>query len=629
MRIISENTNRRKFAFNADHTGKGQTTVSVGKDKLSPVFADLGIGSSGREISESVACGVRLFRLKEVSLGWNGVGEFDDSSLEIRLNLLKASAPEVNFLLQICVDAPEWWLAKHAVECVKYSVNRADSPNSASFASKVWRSEAGNALGRLLKNLLGSEHGSRLIGVQLTAGNEGEWRPFAPELFPDTGIPMSMQFHRFAEEKYRRNELLLRQGWDDPKVDFRKTHCPTVEERQRGLRGVLRNPKWSKKTFDYYECVAQAQNEAVLHFCKVVRQVSSGKICVGVSYAPAFGIEPFSEDGHAFPEAVLDSPDIDFFALKGTMEGHIRALTGSLALRNKFFLHETPVGSDLPNALESALKQNSGIALPVKALEPLKTALSKYSAKLNSVATPQKPSRALAVFLDPASRRCLADPKPGKEPLDKLLLEGQIRELLKTEIPFELYITSDLFLNGFPDYKAYLFLNSFYLSDAERRKIEAKVKRSGQIGIFMWGAGILTEDDITAEAGEKLIGMKQFVEDKETSLRVRVTAKDPSLGSWLQGRPFGSERALLPVVTIGDREAIRLGMNSADRTTFALRRFEQWTSISCQSSIMPAGIIKTLLIAGHIPGEKKEKKTPPPRKAKPKKKSVPASDNVM
>ena len=629
MRIISDNTNRRKFVFDADSLGKRQPSIRIDKAPSAPVIADLSLGSSAKEIADAFSAGVKLFRFRDVSTGWNGLGEFDDSSTLARIATLMEVAPDSHYLLQVCVDAPEWWLDSHPAECVLYSVDKPDTAKCASFASKTWRNEAGNALGRLIRNLSATKGGERLIGVQLTAGKEGEWRIPSPELFPDTGIAMSMQFHRFAEEKYRKNELLLRQSWDDPKVDFRKTHCPSMDERMRGLRGVLRNPKWSRRNFDYYECVAQAQNEAILHFCKVVKQAGSGKICVGVSYAPAFGLEPFSEDGHAFPETVLDSPDIDFFALKGTLDGSVRALTGSLALRNRFFLHEAANGSDLAATLESALKHHAGIALPVKAIEPLKTALSKYEAQSKVVSTPQKQVRTLAVIVDPASRRCLADPKPGKEPLGSLLIEQQIKEIIRSETPFELYLTSDLFVNGFPDYKAYLFLNSFYLSDAERRKVDAKVKRSGSVGIFMWGAGILTEDSISAEAGEKLIGMKQFVEDKETSLRVRVTAKDPSLGSWLQGRPFGSERALLPVVTIGDREATRLGMNSADRTTFALRRFEQWTSVSCQSSVMPAGILKTILAAGHISGERKEKRLPPVRKAKPKKKPVIVSDNVM
>ena len=623
MLSITENPIRRKIVLACDATGKGHAAVLIDRKLHAPVFADISPSTKPDRIATLANAGVKLFRLRGESLGWEGVGTFDYSKLEDRLRKFSQSAPGAFFILELSVDAPEWWLKTHPQETVGYSSGGADALKTASFASKLWRNETGNALGRLVKYLQGSEWSNALMGVHIVAGTQGEWRISSPELGPDNGLRMTEQFHDAMREKYRRNAGLLRIAWDDPKADLHKIAVPGAIERMKGLRGVLRHPLWARKTVDFLELFSQMQNDSVLHFCKAAKLGSSGRALVGVSYAPVLGLLPYSEDGHAFPEAVLDSPDIDFFANRGGADGTVRALTGSLGLRSKFLIHEISEGSD-PNAnLDSSTKSNAGIALSSQSPEVFQNAITVHETRYKNALSAPKPIRTLAVIVDLASRNYLADAKPGKEPIHKLLIDDQIEEVRKSEISHEIYLPSDLFHHSMPNYKCYILINCLYLSDAERRKIEAKVKRSEQMGIFMWGAGVLSSDNITSEAAEKLTGMKSFVEDRETSLRVRVTARDPGVGSWQQGRAFGSERALLPVLTIGDREAARIGINSADRTTFAVHRYELWTSYNCQSPALPAGLLKTILAAGFIAGEKVEKKVKQIRRSKPKPKRQP------
>ena len=147
----------------------------------------------------------------------------------------------------------------------------------------------------------------------------------------------------------------------------------------------------------------------------------------------------------------------------------------------------------------------------------------------------------------------------------------------------------------------YVFLNTLYLSEAERRRIDARVKRSAQYAVWFWGAGLLTEIGIEADAGEKLIGLKLRMEKKETSLRVRVVeGNDPLTWGLHTGAKFGPEPAIMPTLTVGDKTAARLGANSDNKTVFAARRGETWTSVHFGTFPVPATLLRNVLKSASV-----------------------------
>ena len=575
----------------------GIVTLFVSGKATAPLLIDLNEGASPAGGSS----GSSLFRLINVDLGWAGPAQFDYSRLDTRISALVGSNSDACFLLKVCVDAPDWWRKAHRDECAEYIGNpEANRGISVSWASQRWRNEAGSALARLVRHIHQAQNGNRCIGWQLTAGEAGEWRyPNAADL-PDVGSAMTAHFRRWAVEKYRRNAGLLRKAWLDARGEFQSIPCLDARERLRGDFGVLRNPRRSMRTLDYYECLSDAQNTAALHFCAQTRRACDGRALVGLTYATVTEIDALPEDGHGLPEPVLDSEDVQFVANRGADDGsYPRALTGSLALRGKLLFHEAASGRSLAQAAAIALTHQCGLAVPSTAAPEKRAAvLAAMERALPLSSKVRRRTSPIAVVMDMANRHYIAEQAGQPGPLNTMLVTSQIEEMTRAGAPFDLYLLSDLFHPKFPDHKIVLFLNTFYLSEAERRRVDARIKRSGQTAVWLWGAGLIGEEGVSADYGLRLTGQKTRVETGAISLRVRIAeTNDPLTWGQHPGAQFGPDRAISPVVTVADKTVTRLGANTDNKTVFSIRRGEGWTSVVAGTSRIPSGLVVNLLRA--------------------------------
>lgn len=579
----------------------GLLTLSLGGSVVVPLVVDIDATTPPAQISAAAEAGVRLFRLNGLDLGWRGAAQFDYQALEGRIEALLALVADAFVLLNVSVDPPQWWIRAHPDECAQYLEHAEDNRGVAvSWASQRWRGEAGSALARLVRHVHAADYRERCIGWQLSAGEAGEWRyPNAADL-PDVSGPMTAHYRHWSVEQYRRNTGLLRKAWFDARGEFASIACPGARERRRGDFGVLRNPQRSKRILDYYESLSDAQNSAALHFCAQTRKACEGRALVGLSYATISecGSEP--EDGHGLPETVLDSPDVQFLANRGASDGsYARALTGSLNLRGKLLFHVPAPDCSPAQAATIALTHQVGVILPAgtapRMLRATHDAMERalpLSGKVRRRASP------IAVVMDMANRHYIAEPAAQSSPLNAALLTAQIEELARIGTPFDLYLLSDLFHPKFPDYKVVLFLNTFYLSEAERRRVDARVKRSGTTAVWLWGAGLIGEEGVGSEFGRRLCGQKVRAEANGTSLRVRIAeGNDPLTWGYHPGTHFGVDRAISPTVTIADKSIVRLGANSDNKTVFAARRAEEWTSVVFGTSHVSAGLLRNLLRA--------------------------------
>ena len=552
---------------------------------------------------EAVGAGVHLYRLLQVDLGWNGMGQFNYAALEARLQALFAADPNACFLLDVAVDAPRWWLAAHPEERAVYCEQEGTEP-IVSWASRRWMTEAGNALARLVRFISLSAYGRACIGYQLGAGVQGEWRlPFAQNL-PDIGPKMTEAFRTYAREKYRRNAGLLKKAWGDTRPDFDLITCPNAWERSKGDYGIFRSPERNRRVGDYHECFADAQNRAALHFCATVKRASDGLALTGLTYATTPNIAAIPEDGHVYPESVLESPDVDFFVAPGFRADALllRTVTGSIRLREKYLLVAPAVGSSPELATALAATHEAGLCLPVQTpVDVLKLALRIATESLRASAKLRKRVSQVAVVVDMAAACHLAAGKSAPTPLFNSMLTELFRELNRLGVPYDVYQLGDLFHPKFPDHKVTIFPNMFYLSEAEHRRVDARVKRSEQTGIWFYAPGLLGETGADPTNVQSLTGMKTRLELEETNLRVRIAESNDALTwGYHAGSHFGMEKAFSPTVTLADKHLTRLGANSNNKTSFAVFRFPQWNSVVFGVFPVPRTLLRNALRAAGV-----------------------------
>ena len=476
---------------------------------------------------------------------------------------------------------------------VGYCLPLKDKLPPVSWASARWQNEAGNALENLVKTVGKSAWREHCLGIQIAAGTDGEWRFPHAENLPDVGNALTDAFRTFALSKYRRNPGLLKIAWDNPRAEFDRITCPNAADRRLADYGVFRDPKRSRRTLDYYECLAMVQNDAALHFCRCVKRASEGQMLVGLSYSPLFGQEALPEDAHAFPQAVLESPDVDFFANVGTAGANscLRAMNGSIALQQKFLFHVTVPDTPLERLSTLAKNYPMGMIVPNETPENTLRSLVPLFDRPNEKETVTQ--ERIAVFVDPANLAVVAS---AESRLNELLLSAQLRELAHLDTPFDLYLVSDLFHAKLPKFKVALFLNVFYLSEAERRRIDGRIKQNNQIALWLFAPGLVNEEGISAEAALQVCGQKLRLERTTTSLKLRVVeVNDPITLGFHIATPMGADVPISPTLTITDKTSTRLGANSANKTAFAVRRYGHWTSVVFGTAPVPARLLQGVL----------------------------------
>lgn len=616
----------------------GARTLFINGKPKPAVLCDVHEETTATQITTAVENGISLFRVRRVALGWEGINKLDYKKLTARIQSIVNTSEDCVFILEVVVDAPSWWLRDHESEasgfCLSPSLTSAgsvrrekvrlsersepseaangDTPSEtfyASWASKRWLNDTGEALIKLAQFVTKGEWAQKCIGYQVACGEDGRWQHAEAARLPDVGLRMTDRFRNFCVEKYRRNTGLLRKGWDDPRADFDRIKCPDAYERRYADLGMLRDPLRSRRMMDYFECYYGAQNEAALYFCDLLKKVTQNRALVGLAYAAPFGRNIIAEGGQGLPEAVFDSPDVDFF-VDAPLQGsnvYASAFSGSLALREKFLFHQSnPVQTVLNDTVlfEAAVasSQLAGLIVPVTTGKDDLVKIIKLNERgLNAPSNLNKRTAQIAVIADAMGPTYLGGKDELKSEWNNSFFVEQMGEISKLGATCDLYLLSDLFHPKFHDYKVYIFLNTLYLSEAERRRIDARVKRSNQIVIWLWGPGILSETGVDEEAAQKLIGLKLRVEKKETSMRVRVVEGNDAL-TWgfHVGTTFGPERAVIPTLTVGDKTAIQLGANTDNKTVFGVRREEEWTSIHFGVLPVPATLLRNAARAGGV-----------------------------
>ncbi|HLZ07361.1 MAG TPA: hypothetical protein VKT80_02155, partial [Chloroflexota bacterium] len=323
----------------------------------------------------------------------------------------------------------------------------------------------------------------------------------------------------------------------------------------------------------------------MLEFASVVKRASRGEMAVGMALPGLVGAPVDSRNRAGLLNEVIASEDLDFFVHHGGLADP-DAPTGSIRLHNKALLYAVS-DTERGAAAMRSVATNTGLIVPHDSIEVGMAEQTMDQAARPAVGKHRSASQ-IAVIVDLLASAYLADSEPAKEITGELSRQ-QFKVMSALGAPYDVYSIDDLFHPRFPEYKVYVFLDIFYLSEAEQRRVDARVKRSDQIAVWLWAPGLLTEAGVGAEFGQKTTGQKLRVEPGETSMRVKIVASDdPIVWGFHTGATFGPDLAVAPTVTVVSRQTKRLGANSANKTVFSVQRFDHWTSVICGTIPAPS-----------------------------------------
>jgi hypothetical protein len=594
-------------------------------------------------------------------LGWNGPDQFDYSRFDEEVATVLDVAPEAYVLPRLAVSAPTWWLTSHPDD--QLVCEGGDSRRlMTSMASAAWRRDAGDAVARFIRHVRGKAYARHVIGYHIVGGqNEWFYVGSGGRGFPDFSPSALAAFRAWLKPRYGSDVGRLRESWKKPDVDFENAAVPTAEMRLATDVGLLRDPARSRQVSDYHQFLSETQAEAIGHFAAVVKKACDGESLCGTFYGYLLNATGGYADGnaavnwgHQALRKALESPDLDYLCAPyqytyrgvGGYPGS-QGLPETVKLAGKMWITEC----DYPTFIvpSGVWRMGGPDATPAQSFAILKRdfahnfirrdamwwmdltaragwynhpdihkyirrskTITEKSARLNI-----QPAAEIAVFLDEETPYYV---RPGVELLYPLVFLQDKLALPRIGAPVDFYLHNDLSRPNMRDYKLNIFLNTIYLTGAEREAIRTRVARDNKVAVWMYAPGLISETGISAENMRALTGIglnyrKAPAPNYLVSNNVYLTDfRHPITRGLTEALFFGTDSPISPLTFAEDPDAQTLGRlvcshgmanTVGESPAFVVKKFDDWTSVFTAVPGVPTSIWRNLArLAGcHIYNE--------------------------
>ncbi|MBR6372635.1 MAG: beta-galactosidase, partial [Victivallales bacterium] len=279
---------------------------------------------SGRRLRPPMEAKYNNFRITIPFVDfWKDENTFDFSELDARVCSLLNVFPDAIFMLDIRYYMPNWWLKANPdhVSKTESGVPRLPYENEQALGSKKWLADSDKAVKALLDYIKTQPWCSRIWGANVGESRNGEW--FWG--IQDHNVKHTMYgyskgdndtFRNMLREKYKTNEA-LQKAWKQPDVTFETATQPYLKDALKEKEGVILNPDTDMRIIDWYLFRNRALAEAIIHFCKFIKQETEGKWLCGAYYGYLIELAENSvrtqqHHGHNEFYQVSESPYVDF-----------------------------------------------------------------------------------------------------------------------------------------------------------------------------------------------------------------------------------------------------------------------------------------------------------------------------
>jgi hypothetical protein len=300
-----------------------------------------------RNIRLFAECGVRLFQVmlwEEWIFAEDGTINLEMARRQVRGVLDQCPDALVSFRYHL--NTTREWNEANPDECVRFADAGYHPPirffrhrpvdddekNSlrVSLASRVWKERSGDRLRRFCELFAGTPEGGRVFGIQVACGVFGEWHQWGFLRHEPDVSPAMLGFFRGELRRKYGTDADLQAAWGDESVTFETAGFPTLAERMRRDDGMFRDPARQRRTIDYYDALQAAAPEAILHFCRVIREAWPRPVVTGAFHGYfKFLFGRAALGGHTHVARLLRAPEIDCLCAPQSYTGFCRHIGGT------------------------------------------------------------------------------------------------------------------------------------------------------------------------------------------------------------------------------------------------------------------------------------------------------------
>jgi Beta-galactosidase len=631
-------------------------------------------GGNSKDLPDFLNAGLKVavvslpYEGGEKSFYWTGPKKYEFDTLDAEIEGYVKQDPQILIMPKIDPVPGAWWCREFPNEISLQSDgsptgSSKEQPCHFSFASKKYRSLARDALIALVAHLE-SKFGNNMLGYHLENGSSGEWfswdaygdgEQFGVE---DYSAPAQAAFKEWLKQKYQGNPKNLQHAWGDATVTFESATIPSEKVRKHPSHGIVFDPAISRRVPDYFEFFNDTVTQVLLEQVHTIREVTHGRKIEGVFYGYLWSASPsltMNHSGHLGFKKVLNSPDIDFIASPYTYDNRYvggadtaQSLPATIALHHKLYLNEVDPWTHLAwgrskemdseriphNFAETKgiLLRDYGYALTggfgmwymdiAAGLyhDPEITSLLSQVHDIDQkyLEADKRAATDVAVVLDEDSFNYFSDDEPFFMPL---LVAQEKWELAFMGAPFDKILLSDFKNKSLPDYKCYIFVNTFRVTPEQRAAVHAKLQRNHATAVWVYAPGYI-DNDLSVENMYSLTGIHLAKSDLPGELRVQSNAKDhPYTASLPTGLVYGTDvnvdkiRATfkghvylqdtlgrdLPGLKISPRfygddpqATVLGGLVGLDKPGLLVKEQGGWTSVYSSAPVLPAALLRNI-----------------------------------
>ncbi|HEY3416541.1 MAG TPA: hypothetical protein VGM23_06635, partial [Armatimonadota bacterium] len=428
-------------------------------------------------------------------------------------------------------------------------------------------------------------------------------------------------FRKWLRERYQ-TDAALQRAWDNPAVTFDTATVPTLEERcpPDGLN--LLDPTVNRQAVDFYTCQGDGQYRNWTTLLGAAKKACGGRALIGTygSYVQVAGWSPNywgsdgpggayegrkqkykgSPDDELNPHLlagqftwsrILDHPAVDFLASpydyyyrKWGASLINQGLGESAELRGKLFIINEDTrthlhgsthysGADSPAETTALYRRNfaaihttcSGCNWMEQASnwlidDGVLAELEQYNKnQQQGIHWADYPAREdmLCAIIDEEALKYEA---PFTDVDFENIYKTRIYGLSHCGVPLRVHALRDLELDNFPRYKAYYFLNPWHMTPEKLALIRKKVLRDGNVAIWQYAPGYVTEQGFSLESMEELTGIRFKVDPMRWEHLITVfNWQHPLTRDLPADCHYGTERRYGPAFIVDDPAATALG----------------------------------------------------------------------
>lgn len=494
--------------------------------------------------------------------------------------------------------------------------------------------------------------------------------------YADTSPAFRKEYGRILREHYGSEEA-LRAAWKKDDATFENPVIPDLHEREYvdidkliihslvtfecadridyGIhynnqeptrKGVFLNVNGYRHVYDFFNAWHEGTANTMIHFASLLKKRDPDTL-VGSFYGSLGCTDYYGSSTTTGTRKILDSGVVDFLAAPGVYNnrwpgGYVaqREVQDSFTLRNMLFLSEEDSRTHLDcdfyrdanyffniqdtlntlkrdfarNLCENTFAwwfdqhQNGG---RYKHEDIYKMMAVQQHVALEAAGHGKPKANEIAIIYDEESIHLVS------KGTDKTMLDYyRTSDLARIGAPVDYYFHDDLANPEMPDYKLYLMLNTFCLTDAEREAIRKKAAKNHATVVWMYAPGFVNFDRATpmdtANISE-LTGMQVNCIGETHSVKFRITdPKHPALRHAVPDRFYGwidrdvsstiwvgsvlDVPFLNPCFTIEEGEGVTvLGRYCIDgKPALAMKDTGDFVSVYCTTQILRAELLTSL-----------------------------------